>query len=39
MSSLHLVPAAVKAAVLGLATLLVLAFAAPILSVGAAIVA
>lgn len=39
MTTLHLVPAAVKAAVLGLATLVVLALAAPILSVGASIVA
>lgn len=39
MAALHLVPPALKAAALGLATLVVLALAAPLLSVGAAIVA
>lgn len=39
MTALHLVPAALKAAYFGLATLVVLAFAAPLLSVGASIVA
>lgn len=39
MTLFHLVPAAVKAASLGLATLVVLVVAAPVLTVGAAIVA